>query len=110
MLTCDRKSQYLLFASVLFPFRVGLFVKTDSPAKTIADLKGLRVTSGYSSQATIETVIDGLLANGGLTRDAIRRVLVPHAGTGRDDCAAGQVEDAFFSLSGGTGWEGGAHR
>ncbi|MFC3675480.1 TAXI family TRAP transporter solute-binding subunit [Ferrovibrio xuzhouensis] len=101
MLTGDRKLQNLRFASVLFPFRVGLFVKKDSPAKTIADLKGLRVTYGYSSQATIETVIDGLLANGGLKRDDVRRVLVPNVVRGADDFASGKVDAAFFAIGGG---------
>lgn len=101
MLTGDRKLQNLRFASVLFPFRVGLFVKKDSPAKTIADLKGLRVTYGYSSQATIEQVIDGLLANGGLKRDDVRRVLVPNVVRGADDFASGKVDAAFFAIGGG---------
>src|SRR3546814_10336370 len=101
MLTCDRKSQYLLFASVLFPFRVGLFVKKDSPAKTIANRKGLRVTYGYSSQATIETVIDGLLANGGLKRDDVRRVLVPNVVRGAYYFASAKVDSAFFAIGGG---------
>ena len=101
MLTGDHKLQNLRFASVLFPFRVGLFVKKDSPVKQIADLKGLRVTYGYSSQATIETVIDGLLANGGLKRGDVRRVLVPNVVRGADDFASGKVDAAFFAIGGG---------
>src|SRR3546814_19679943 len=104
MLTCDRKLQNLRFASVLFPFRVGLFVKKDSPAKTIADLKGLRVTYGYSSQATIDKVIDGLLAHRGLNRVDLRRGLVPNGGRGAADFASGPVDCTERA----TGREGGS--
>src|SRR3546814_19255339 len=58
------------------------------------------VTYGYSSQATIETVIDGLLANGGLKRDDVRRVLVPNVVRGADDFASGKVDAAFFAIGG----------
>lgn len=101
MITGTRKLENLRFASVLFPFRVGLFVKKDSDAKTIADLKGKRITYGYSSQATIEDVIDGLLANGGVARADVRRVLVPNVVRGADDFAAGKVDAAFFAIGGG---------
>jgi TRAP transporter TAXI family solute receptor len=64
-------------------------------------LKGKRVTYGYSTQSTIQQVIDGLLANGGLKRSDVREVLVPNVVRGADDFAAGKVDAAFFAIGGG---------
>lgn len=57
------------------PLRVNLFVPGDSPAKTIADLKGTRhVTFAPGTHFVLYT--QALLANGGLTLDDITPVPV----------------------------------
>ena len=53
-----RKHPNLRVVSVLIPFRVSIFVKKDSPIKTLADLKGKRVSSGWSSQRIIQPLMD----------------------------------------------------
>lgn len=84
--------------TVLFPLRVGYFVRKDSGIKSIADLKGKRVTWGYSAMGSIPPVIAALLANGGLKESDIRPVLVPNVVRGADDFGSGKADAFFFGL------------
>ena len=84
--------------AVLFPLRTALFVKKDSGIKTIADLKGKRITWGYSAMATVPAIMAAFLANGGLTEADIKPVLVPNVVRGADDFAAGKADAFFFGL------------
>jgi TRAP transporter TAXI family solute receptor len=93
-----RKLQNLRFASVLFPFKVAIFVRKDSPINSIADLKGKRLTAGFRSQATIEEIVTGVIANGALTMKDVTPVLVPNVVRGADDFAAGKADAAFFAI------------
>ena len=95
-----RKLPNLRFASVLFPFRVALFVRKDGPINSIAELKGKRVSAGFRSQATIEEIVTGVLANGGLTMKDVTPILVPNVVRGADEFAAGKADAAFFAIGG----------
>jgi TRAP transporter TAXI family solute receptor len=94
-----RKQQNLRMVSLLYPFTVAIYVKKDSPLQTIADLKGQRLTWGYTAMATIKQVVGAMLANGGLTEKDIRPVLVPNVNRGAEDFASGKA-DAFFHATG----------
>lgn len=93
-----RKTPDLRVASVLFPLKTGLFVRKDSPIKSMADLKGKRVTYGFTAMNTVKTVVDGLLAGGGLTAADIKPVLVPNVARGADDFASGNADAFFFAV------------
>jgi uncharacterized protein len=84
--------------AVLFPNQVGLLVRNDSPIKTVKDLKGRSVSYGYASQDVIRILLDGLLANAGLTVNDMKPVLVPNLVRGVDELIAGRVEVSFFAL------------
>jgi hypothetical protein len=84
--------------AVLFPLRTGLFVRKDSGIKTIAELKGKRVTWGYSAMATVPAIMNAFLANGGLVESDIKPVLVPNVVRGADDFAGGKADAFFFGL------------
>ncbi|HVC11611.1 MAG TPA: TAXI family TRAP transporter solute-binding subunit [Burkholderiales bacterium] len=96
-----RKQPNVRVVGVLFPLRVGFFVRKDSPIKTIADLKGKRVVYGFTAQVTLNRVVDGLLANGGLTSKDIEQVLVPNVVRDADDFAAGNADAGFFAIGAG---------
>jgi TRAP transporter TAXI family solute receptor len=93
-----RKQANLRVLGVIFPIHVGLFVKKDHPAKSLADLKGKRVTYGYSSQVTLQRVVDGLFATVGMSGKDIVPVLVPNVARGADDFAEGKADAAFFAI------------
>lgn len=88
-------------AARLFPFRVGVFVRADSDIHEIADLRGKRVTYGFTSQVTLRRVLDALLASGEVGSDEIVPVMVPNVVRGADDLAAGQADAAFFAMGAG---------
>lgn len=85
----------------LYPFRVGVFVRADSDIETIADLEGRSITYGFSSQLTLKTVLDALLASGGIEEGDFVPVMVPNVVRGADDFAAGRVDAAFFAMGSG---------
>jgi TRAP transporter TAXI family solute receptor len=92
-----RKNADLRLATILIPVRTGYFVKKDSPIKTLADLKGKRITYGYTAQPAFKPILDALLANGGLTPADIRPTLVPNLVRGAEDFASGNADAFFFS-------------
>jgi TRAP transporter TAXI family solute receptor len=96
-----RKQANLRVLAVIFPLNVGLFVKKDSPIKTIADLKGRRVTYGYTAQVTLKRVVDAILANGGIDASYVRTALVPNVVRGADDFIEGKADAAFFAIGAG---------
>ncbi len=93
-----RKQPNLRVLGVIFPLYSSIFVRKDSPAKSIADLKGKRIPYGYSAQVTLQRVTDAILATGGLTGKDIVPVLVPNVIRGVDDFAEGKADAGFFAL------------
>lgn len=61
----------------LMPFLAGLLVQKDAPIKTIADLKGQAVPSGFSGNPLGRVIMDGYLATGGLSMADVKPVPVP---------------------------------
>ncbi len=93
-----RPNPNLRTIAVLFPLQVGLLVRNDSPIKSVKDLKGRTISYGYASQEVIRILLDGLLANAGLTIGDMKPVMVPNLVRGIEDLMAGRVEIAFFAI------------
>ncbi|RII83540.1 TAXI family TRAP transporter solute-binding subunit [Neopusillimonas maritima] len=93
-----RPAKNLQIASVIFPLKTALFVRADSDINSLADLKGKRVTYGFTAMGSINTVLDGLLATGGLGPDDIRQVLVPNVVRGADELIAGNADAFYFAV------------
>jgi TRAP transporter TAXI family solute receptor len=94
-----RPQSDLQAVAVISPFRVALFARADSNIRTIGDLEGKRLPSGWSSQKIIGVLVDGVLANAGLTYDDVIAVPAANVVAGANDFAAGKV-DAFFFVFG----------
>jgi len=78
-----RKQANLRIVAVIFPIHVGLFVRKDSPIQSIADLKGKRVTYGFTAQVTLKRIVDAILANGGIDSTYVKTALEPEYGCTR---------------------------
>jgi TRAP transporter TAXI family solute receptor len=93
-----RPNPKLRAVGVLFPIRVGLFVRNDSPITSVKDLKGRTITYGYTSQEIIRTTIDAMLASAGLTIGDLRPVLVPNLIRGVDELISGRADVSTFAI------------
>ena len=94
-----RKQANLRVLGVIFPLYSSIFVRKDSPIKTISDLKGKRIPYGFSAQLTLNRIVDAILATGGLSGNKdIIPVLVPNVVRGADDFAEGKTDGGFFAI------------
>ena len=96
-----RKQADLRVLGVIFPLYSSIFVRKDSPIKSLAELKGKRIPAGFSAQVTLDRIIDAVLANGGVERKDIVPVLVPNVVRGADDFMEGKLDGGFFALGAG---------
>ncbi len=87
--------------AILSPLYSVLFVRKDSPIKTIADLKGKRVPSDFVSQRVLDVLVQGTLANGGLTYADVQKVPVPNVVGGANEFAEGKADTFMFALGAG---------
>jgi uncharacterized protein len=78
--------------------RVAFFVRKDSGLKAMADLKGKRVTAGYSAMRTIDTIVHAMLSTGGLTIGEVTPVPVPNVLRGADDFLGGNADTFMFAF------------
>ena len=93
-----RPQSDLRIAAVLYPLRVGLFVRADSGIETIEDLRGRRVTAGFSASTAIASLLEAALAGGGLTTADIVPVPVTNVVAGADQFADGRADAFFFAV------------
>ena len=86
------------YAGALIPYRVAMHVRADSPIKSIADLKGKRVSSDFNAQKTIGRIIEAHLANAGLRWNDVVRVPTPNVVRQAEDFMSGKTDVLFFAL------------
>ncbi len=66
----------LRMVATLMPFRVGLLVPEDSDIRTVADLEGRPVPSGFRAAPLFKVVFEGFLATEGLSYEDVQQVPV----------------------------------
>ena len=93
-----RKQANLRVLGVIFPLYSSIFVRKDSPIKSLAELKGKRLPYGFSAQVTLEHIVDAIIATGGLARKDVVPVLVPNVVRGADDFIEGKLDGGFFAI------------
>lgn len=89
-----------VMAARLVPLPVGTLVKKDSPYYTLKDLKGKKITVGYTAQKTVLFVLNGFLFNAGMKVDDFKGVRVPNTTAGAQLFLKGQVDGSLSSLGG----------
>jgi hypothetical protein len=80
--------------------RTPIFVRKDSGMFKNADLKGKRVTMGYSAMRNIDKTVRAMLASGGLTEADVKPVLVPNVVRSADEFMAGNADMFSFAFGG----------
>jgi TRAP transporter TAXI family solute receptor len=94
----EGKLTSLRLIGVLHPLPTALFVRKSTPMRTIADLKGKKVVSGFSAQRTIEIVYRAIFATAGMTPADFSPVPVPNVVRGADDFVAGAADTFYFAF------------
>jgi TRAP transporter TAXI family solute receptor len=97
----DKAQKDLRVVAVLTPLYSEFFVAKDSPIKSVADLKGKRVPTGYASQRVLDVLTQGTLANGGLSYADIQQVPVPNVVGGAGEFEQGNADVFMFALGAG---------
>jgi TRAP transporter TAXI family solute receptor len=82
----------------LTPLFTTIFVKKDSPIKTVADLKGQRIPGGFNAQKTIARILSGMLATANLSYDSVRPVMAANIVNSADDFGSGKSDAFTFAL------------
>ena len=93
-----RPHKDLRAVAVMYPLRSAIFVRKDSPIKSLADLKGRPALDGFTSQKIILPLLDAMYATVGMKRSDMRSVQVPNVVVGADSFAAGKAEMFFFAI------------
>jgi TRAP transporter TAXI family solute receptor len=94
----ERGMQELRLITAVHALRTPFFVRKDSSMRTMADLRGKRVSTGYSAMRVLDTVARAMLATAGLTEADIKPVPVPNVIRSADDFVAGNADMFFFAF------------
>lgn len=93
-----RPHKELRAVAVMYPLRSAIFVRKDSPIKSLADLKGRSALDGFTSQKIILPLLDAMYGAVGMTREDVRAVQVPNVVIGADVFASGKADMFFFAI------------
>lgn len=94
-----KKMGDLRLVATVFPFKVGLVVPNDSDIKTVADLKGKRIPTGWQGFQQGIFLMNGMLATADMTLDEAEDG-VPTANLlrGADDLKSGRLDATMFAV------------
>jgi uncharacterized protein len=90
----------LRIITAVHALRTPFFVRRDSGMTKIADLKGKRVTMGYSAMRNIDKVGRAQLTTAGLRDGDYKPVLVPNVVRSADEFMAGNADMFSFAFGG----------
>jgi TRAP transporter TAXI family solute receptor len=82
----------------VYTLKTGFWVRKDSNMRAVSDLRGKRVTMGYSAMRALDPLSRAILATGGLTEKDIKPVLVPNVVRSADDFVAGAADMFMFAF------------
>lgn len=88
----------LRVAASIFPFKVGIAVRADSDIKTIADLKGKRLATGWQGFKQGISLFNAMLATEGLSLEDGVSVPATNLLRAADDFKAGKTDAFMFAV------------
>ena len=91
----------LRIVTKLVTTRAGVFVSDQSDMQSSSDLAGKKIAYGYSSQPSLTTIVDGVLASAGLGVADVQTELVASVLDGADRLAARRIDAAMIALGAG---------
>jgi TRAP transporter TAXI family solute receptor len=91
----------LRMVATMMVFRAALMVRNDSDLHSVADLRGKRIPSVYSSAPLFEFFLTGMLANGGLTYDDVQKVPVTGLVPGVNAFKEGKIDAVIAAIGAG---------
>jgi TRAP transporter TAXI family solute receptor len=98
-----KANQNLRLVGVMINTASGFAVPTASPAKTVADLKGLKISSQYTSGRIFHYYSTALLATAGLTHADFKTVPTPNFVKAINNMAQNRVDAAIVPFNAGIG-------
>ena len=96
----DGQFKDMRLIAAVHALRTPFFVRKDSGLFKIADMKGKRVSMGYSAMRNIEKTMVAQLATAGLTPADIKPVLVPNVMRSADEFITGNADMFSFAFGG----------
>lgn len=87
--------------AVLRTLRLGFYTRKDSKIKSLADLKGMRIPTGFKKQRIVGVVMRSNMAIAGLTMKDVKGVPVPNGVRAVEDLIAGKVDAVHYSMTAG---------
>jgi len=95
-----RPAKNIRAVAKLMPFYIGFVVRKDAPFKTVADLKGKRLPSGWIAFRQSLALQEGVLRTAGMTMSGrdFEPVPVPEIIRGMDDFKAGRLDAALIAV------------
>jgi TRAP transporter TAXI family solute receptor len=87
----------LRLVGMLMPLNEAIFVRKDGDIMSLEDLKGKRMTDGYTAQNTILPQLSAIYATAGMTRDDVEKVSVASVVAGADAFMAGDTVGFIFA-------------
>ena len=96
----DGQFKDMRIIAAVHALRTPFFVRKDSTMFKVADLKGKRVSLGYSAMRNIDKTMRAQLATAGLTETDVKPVLVPNVVRSADEFMAGNADMFSFAFGG----------
>ena len=94
----DGEKKNLRMISRMTTLYGGVMVQKDSPIKSIAELRGKRISSDFGAQKTILRIWEAYLANSGMSYKDVTPVAARNVIGGADDFASGKTDALMFAL------------